>query len=132
MLDKDESGFTILEVVISFLIIGIVLVPLMGLFFGSQQRYDRSTESTIAVNLAQQKMEEIVGTDLDAVVENPASWQEFDNSPGYYYQVDVTPPEAGSGLDKDKLNLYTIDVRVQYQAGGKSQSIALSTYLVDR
>ncbi|MEL7567491.1 MAG: hypothetical protein AAGU27_21805, partial [Dehalobacterium sp.] len=102
------------------------------MFSGSRQRYDRSTESTVAVNLAQQKMEEIVGADLDTYEENPGSWLEFDNYPGYYYQVDVTPPEAGSDLDKDKLNLYTVDVRVQYQTGETSQNIALSTYMVDR
>lgn len=132
MFTKDESGFTLLEVVISFLIMGIVLVPLMGLFFGSQQRYDRSTESTIAVNLAQQKMEEVVGADLDTYVENPETWMEFSELSGYYYQTDVTPPEAGSDLDKDKLNLYTVDIRVKYQAGGQPQNLSLSTYLVDK
>lgn len=129
---KSDKGFTLLEVVISVLILGIVLVPLMGLFFGSQQRYDRSTETTIAANLAQQKIEELVGANLDTYEENPESWTEFEEYPGYFYQVDVTPPETGSELDKDKLNLYLIDVRVQYQAGGKTQNVSLSTYLADR
>lgn len=132
MFTKDESGFSLLEVVISFLILGIVLVPLMGLFFGSQQRYDRSTEGTIALNIAQQKMEEIVGADLGTYMENPETWIEFSELAGYYYQTDVTPPEVGSVLDKDKLNLYTIDVRVRYQAGGQPQNLSLSTYLVDK
>jgi len=132
MPNKHENGFTLLEVVLAMLIIGIISIPVLGLFSGSRQRYGRSTESTIAVNLAQQKMEEIVGEDLDTYEENPTIWMEFEDTPGHYYQVDITPPEAGSELDKDKLNLYTVDVRVQCQTGETSQNIALSTYLVDR
>jgi prepilin-type N-terminal cleavage/methylation domain-containing protein len=128
---SNESGFTLLEVVLAMVIIGIVIVPVMGLFSGSQIRYDRSTEETIAVNLAQQKMEEIVGGEMEEVIENPDSWIEFENYAGFFYQVDLTPPEENGPSDQDKLKLYKIDVRVQYQAGGKTQELALSTYWGD-
>jgi prepilin-type N-terminal cleavage/methylation domain-containing protein len=132
MLSNHEDGFTLLEVTLAMVIMGIVLVPILGLFFSSRAHYELSTEETIAVYLAQEKMEEIIGTKIHEVVDNPDSWEECHGFPGFYYQVEVTPPKENKEGDNDKLNLYKIHVRVQYQTGGKTREIALSTYLVDR
>jgi type II secretory pathway pseudopilin PulG len=125
---KNEDGFTYLEIILSLLIVTVTLIPILNMFSGGQERYHRSTDNTIAINLAQKKMEEIVGSNLDTFQENPDTWLEFSDYPGYYYQVDIIPPEAGSSLPKDKLNLYEIHVKVQYQVSGKTQSIEISTY----
>ncbi|ATW23995.1 type IV pilus modification PilV family protein [Candidatus Formimonas warabiya] len=122
---KNEDGFTFLEVVLSLLIIGIILVPMLNLFYGSQQRSDRSTETTIAVNLAQEIMEEKVAQDPAVIEANPDSWAEFEDNPGYFYQVEVTK-------NNELLNLYTIDIRVQYRVGGITQNLEISTYSAGR
>lgn len=126
---KDDKGFTILEVVIAMLIIGIITVPALGLFSSSLQLYDRSTESTIAINLAQLKMEEIIGTDVGEYERNPVEWKKFSEYTGYNYQVDINLESPASS---ETPNLYRVDVRVRYQAGGQPQNLSLSTYLVDK
>ena len=64
MLSNHEDGFTLLEVTLAMVIMGIVLVPILGLFFSSRAHYELSTEETIAAYLAQEKMEEIIGTKI--------------------------------------------------------------------
>ena len=70
MLSNHEDGFTLLEVTLAMVIMGIVLF-ILGLFFSSRAHYELSTEETIAVYLAQEKMEEIIGTKIHEVVDNP-------------------------------------------------------------
>ena len=54
---SDESGFTILELVIAMVFVGIVIVSLTDIFSGIRQINRAANNYTIAVEVAQQYME---------------------------------------------------------------------------
>ncbi|MGI6712973.1 MAG: type IV pilus modification PilV family protein [Bacillota bacterium] len=117
----NNRGFTLIEIVVSMLIITIALVPMMDMFYSSRDNYGRATETTIALNLAQGKMEELLGQNPVHISANSTSWLDFPYSGDYTYQVNVSEADL-------TLKLYQIDVRVRYQVAGKEQQISLSAY----
>lgn len=122
---QHEQGFTIIEVVVSVLIIMVALIPMMGLFTGSQDNYGRAAKKTTAVNLAQEKLEELKNQQAKSIVDNPANWIDFSGAPDYQYQVERTK------VNHD-LQLYKIEVRVQHKQLGNKSLVSLSTYSTNR
>lgn len=61
MLKKiNKSGLTLVEVIISLAILGIIIIPLSSLFLNSVKNNVRSEDQLKANQLAQEKMEEIM------------------------------------------------------------------------
>ncbi|KKM10860.1 hypothetical protein SY88_11445 [Clostridiales bacterium PH28_bin88] len=85
---KDEEGLTLVEVVVAILILGVALVPVMSMFSSGLLVYSKAKEDTIALALAQGKMEELFAVpsaNLDN--EGPQSFPgEFAS---YAYRVEV-------------------------------------------
>lgn len=122
---QGDWGFTLVEVVVSMLIITVALVPMMELFTGSRLNLSRSTTATTALFLAQDKMEELAHQDPGDITPNPDHWEDFNGFPGYRYQVRVS-------LKDQDLELYNVTVEVQYTINGGEKDILLSTYSSSR
>ncbi|MDD4752319.1 MAG: type II secretion system protein [Desulfitobacteriaceae bacterium] len=117
-----DCGFTLIEVVLATVIVMIALIPIMGFFSGSRERYARSLQVTTAVNLAQEKMEELLSQNPEEICPiTPSSWEPFPEYPGYKYQVEVI-------CDDVELELYTVLVRVKFAVLSNEKEISLSTY----
>ena len=116
-----DCGFTLIEVALAMVIIMIALIPIMGFFSGSRERYARSLQVTTAVNLAQEKMEELASQNPEEICQINPSWEPFPEYPGYKYQVEVI-------CNDDELELYTVLVRVKFVVLGNEREISLSTY----
>ena len=56
---RDESGFTMLEIVASVAILAIAIVPMLGLFVGAPVLHAQREQQTRAAFLAQRRLEEV-------------------------------------------------------------------------
>jgi len=122
---KDDQGFTFIEVIVSLLIMVVALVPMMDLFAAGRENYGRAGETTTAINLAQEKLEELKDMKASLITANPSSWISFSEAPSYRYQVEVTRVN-------NMLQLYKVEVRVQYVFSGEERVVSLSTYSGNR
>ncbi|NLO88831.1 MAG: prepilin-type N-terminal cleavage/methylation domain-containing protein [Clostridia bacterium] len=113
-ISKNNKGFTLIEVVSALLILVVVAVPLTYIFFQGSWGSEISGKRAVALNFAQQKMEEIIAE--GRAVEEEGN---FSEAPGYTYRISVTPD--------GKMHLVT--VTVFYEVMGKSQRLSLSTLL---
>lgn len=114
---KKEAGFSLLEVMLAVLLLGIVLAPMMNLFTISGRISASSWSEVIALNLAQAKLEEMKDTSFDGVVEQSGA---FPDNPDYNYTISVT-------LDGDDPSfLKIVTVTVNYGEAGGPNSVTLT------
>ncbi|MDH7577809.1 MAG: prepilin-type N-terminal cleavage/methylation domain-containing protein [Bacillota bacterium] len=87
---KTEKGFTLIEVIIATLMIGIAVTPLLNLFAASQFHAAKAQQYLTAANLAQAKLEEIKDKAYHEVVSNSGKTP-FPNQPAFTYTLSVVP-----------------------------------------
>lgn len=114
---KKEAGFSLLEVMLAVLLLGIVLVPMLNLFTTSGRISASSWSEATALNLAQAKLEEMKDTPFDDVVGQSGT---FPDNPDYNYTISVAP----DGDDPSLLKIVT--VTVNYSEAGGTQSVSLT------
>lgn len=121
-----QGGFTLVEVVVAILILATVMLGVTGLLYAGWQGTQRGGSSTVALNLAQEKLEEIKND--PSLLDDPALPSSYDGrepfaSPyaDYSYWVEaVEASQAGSGLKK-------VAVKVSYEVRGVEQQVSLTT-----
>ena len=109
-----RRGLSLLEILISFVLILLVTLYLMSMFASGQQHWKRAQQYSIATLLVHQKMQEqmaLPATDLTTV-----SGQFGEPYLGYVYNVAVAP---------DELPLYKLDVEVITPIGAIAKSSTL-------
>lgn len=70
---KDEGGFTLLEVLIAIVLVSVALIALAGLLTSTITNTSMGKNTTVAANLAQQKLEALKMTasvDFDTVTDS--------------------------------------------------------------
>lgn len=106
---SGEAGFTLVETILSLLVLGIALVPLINLFGQAAERHSLPDE-VIAGGLAAAKMEEVITNRAvqgwASFTATPTAYTDVDstNFPNYQWKVEVvevaesdfTLPAAGS------------------------------------
>ena len=121
-----SAGFTLLEILVSFAIIGITLTLVMQLFSGSLRSGALSRSYGQAVLLADRTMNEILEDD-EAPGENGFSENGQFND-GYSWEVVVSPYEEYTPEEESfPLQLYRIEVTVHWGTGERERHITLST-----
>jgi len=98
----NNKGLTLVEIIITLAILGIVISPLMAMFITSQKINKESEEEYYSIQLAQKYMEEIKGKDtLDSSYTDDDGDDIFERSvENVYgkYDLDITiSPTAGIG-----------------------------------
>ena len=80
---RNEAGFTLVEAIVSIVVLGIALIPLVNLFARASERTNMQYE-VVGAGLAAAKMEELMA--------NRAlqGWTSFTASPTTYQVVDAT------------------------------------------
>jgi len=113
---KGKQGFTLIEVLVACVILSVVAVPFTRVFFQGNYLATAAGKKTTAVNLAQQKMEEIIE-------QGPGENISLTPFPGEYsdysYQVEAVPED----------NMQLVTVTVLFSAGGQEGEVVLSTLL---
>lgn len=132
----NKSGFTLLELMIGATVLIVALVGLIAAYIGCFTLNEGARNLTIAINGAQEKLEEIRNHNFDTMVGDyspggsdgntftidPTNWLTAENQTAVIYilnpQTDVilnTSPTANPGLD-----LYKITITICWrQKGGR-------------
>lgn len=113
---RDEQGLTLVEVLVAAVILGIIAAGLFAVFDVGVRLAAAGREQVKAVNLAQEKMEELRGTlydDLNSVAEEAY----FEPTvPGFTYRVSVA----------DYAYTKTVTVAVYYKVGAAAKEVNLT------
>ncbi|WMJ80843.1 type II secretion system protein [Clostridium sp. MB40-C1] len=73
---RKKKGFTLLEIVITLAILGIIIVPISNLVFTSVKTAKASEDKQKAANLAQKYIEQIKGGDVTVIKDEEAKYDE--------------------------------------------------------
>lgn len=112
--DPGERAFTLVEALIAAAVVAVALVPLFGLFVHGTRWTADSRHLITAVNLAQNKLEELKNARFEDVGAPPLQFQEDST---YSYRVDV----ASTGP-----NLKTVTVTVYYETASGPKTVSLT------
>ncbi|MBN1354869.1 type II secretion system protein [bacterium] len=90
---RTERGFTLLELMMSLVILSIALMGILPLFFYSQAQLKEATLSNLGISIIQSKMERILNLNYDLI-----NYTDFDNAyfPGRPEYTYILPERATS------------------------------------
>jgi len=60
-----NKGFTLIEILVALAMLGIIIVPVIGMFSASSQSNHRSERNTVALTVARDIMDRIKAGDID-------------------------------------------------------------------
>lgn len=116
--------FTIAELIITMIIIGVIVAALSSLFVGIQRSQDQSVYKENATRAAQTEIESLRNNNYGALTPGENIDFSDDLSPklpnGSTGTVVVTEPSAG---------LRRVDVTVSYPEGGQTHDVTLSSLI---
>ena len=113
-----RGGFTLLEVLIVIVLFGVGVIAVISLFSSGMAGALDSENTTIAVNLAQERMEEIRNLAYGSVVNEDK--EAVDGFPVFQREVMVTEPET---------NLKEVTVKVYWTYKGGETEVPLVSYV---
>ena len=127
----NKSGLTLVEVLISILILSILLAGGLSFYFNSSEFMGLAMHKKMALELANEKMEEckrvITLTALDAMDNNPNPGPETINVGGLSATRTVDVSDPGNG----EVGYRLVNVNVIWTEAGKSSSknVQMVTYI---
>lgn len=126
---SEMSGFTLIEVLVSMMVMAISLTVIMGLFSGALRSKAKVNESNMAVELARTKMEEVLLKDF---METGSDAGDLGN--GYLWEVEVletNQDDSQETLKKLKnMVLYTITIQIKWKTGEQEKKYSVTTVQV--
>jgi len=120
----DQRGFTLVEMVVTILVMGFIMVSLSTLFIGIQRIQAQSTYTEVANRAAQRQIESLRNSNYNSLT--PGQTVSFtpelpDNLPaGATGSYVVSEPISG---------LRRVDVTITYTYGGSTRNIVLSSLI---
>ena len=129
---ENNRGFTLLEVMLAVVIMGIVVVLIMNLFSGALRNQKIGTEYLKASILARTKMDKIL---LSSDIEPGESQGEFDPPyNNYSWKTKISPVSMTATLGEDEIEkrlekadnipeIFKIEVRVIWKNGAKEYKL---------
>ncbi len=124
---QSEKGIGLIEIIVAMLIFAIGITAAIRTLPVSNAATTRARNLTMATNLAQQKIEILMGTpfnnaDLTAGAHNDQ------NNP-----IERIYTRTWTVTDNDPLvDMKTVTVTVTYLSGSKDNAVTLSTYMTSR
>lgn len=113
---RNEKGLTLVEVLVAAVILGIIAVGLFAALDVGARLTVAGREQVKAVNLAQEKMEELRGIPYDALNSVAAEAYFEPTVPGFTYRV----------LVADYTYVKTVTVAVYYRVGEVAKKVNLT------
>ena len=127
---KKQSGFTLLEVMVATLIMGIAVTGVMSAISTSVHNVSRLTEYDRAVILARQKMDELTLTrNPAAIIPADGRWAPAETGmiPMGWHAV-ITPFEAPPNARPPMMILERVQLEVWWMNGGQRKTFQLEGY----
>lgn len=123
-LDARQSGYTLVEVLVAFVILALTLTVLMRIFSGGLRNVSVSSDYATATLIAESRL---AATGVD----EPLRPGEASGSEGERFEWTVSvqdyEPWAGYRSAAKGVGAYRVDVRVEWPHGDNTRSVALST-----
>ena len=120
-LEERDDGFTLIEIMITLVILSVGLLALAGLQVNAIKGNTNSRRMTTAVFIAEKKLEQIKNTPYTNI-QSESIQQVTEASANFTRQVTVT---SNNPLQNTKK----IDVIVTWKDGSKSYTVPLSTII---
>ncbi len=116
-----EEGFTLLEIMVSLVLIGLVVVSVIQLSSANLRNLSASGDRIEALDRANEKMRDV----LDGNLSEDKSWQDVDDE-GYAYDITIaeTLKERTEALPVKFMEV-TVSVKAENEKGSKR--VALHT-----
>jgi general secretion pathway protein I len=104
---RGQGGFTLLEIVVAFVIFGLIFATVLKILSGSLRNTQRSAEYTQAALWAQSRLDAV---GIDPPLESGSYDGEFDQD--YRWELDVSPYEFnGAEINPEEflVDLFYVD-----------------------
>jgi prepilin-type N-terminal cleavage/methylation domain-containing protein len=124
---NSQKGIGLVEIMIAMLIFGVGITAALRTLPDSNKATSRARNLTIATNLAQQKMEQLVGTPISGADLNAGNHVDPENPIDIHYTRNWTVTDNSPLTD-----MKTVTVTVTYTSGSSDNSATLTTYLTSR
>jgi prepilin-type N-terminal cleavage/methylation domain-containing protein len=119
---RHKTAFTLIELIMTIVVVGIVAVPLSLLLSQHIESTFQSEDLTIATNLSRFEMEKVNNLAYASIVNAT-----FSNYEGYNYDVARTVTYAqGSDVSAESLKKITVEVR---KSGSAAVLANITTYI---
>jgi len=110
---RHQGGFTLLEVLVAFVIFALVFATTLQILSGSLRNVKRSAEYTQAALWAQSRLDAV---GIDPPLESGQYQGEFDDD--YSWELEIVPYEfnddSGLILDEFPIDLFYVELRVNW------------------
>lgn len=124
---KSEKGVGLIEIIVAILIFGIGISAALKTLPLSSRATSRAQNITKATNLAQEKIEELMGSRFSSADLTAGSHSDPDNPIERIFTRTWTVTD-----DSPVADMKSISVDVTYDSGSKDNSVQLTTYLTSR
>lgn len=124
-LPRRIRGFTLLEVLVAFLVAALLITVILSAFAGGARNLAKTDQIALAALVAQSRLAELgVVAPLQAGVEEGVSDDGL-----FHWRVRVEPLawEFAAGLSAQGAALQRVDVEVSWTGGGRDNVFALTT-----
>lgn len=121
----SSQGFSLLEILVAFVMMGLVVGSLLQLFGSSMRNVALSDEYSFAVQVAESRLQ-AVGTEI--LVEKGSEQGAEEGTP-YRWVVHMEPVELHEEQDNFSLSVqpYRVSVIVAWDSNGKQREFVLSS-----
>jgi len=124
---NSQKGIGLVEIMIAMLIFGVGITAALRTLPDSNKATSRARNLTIATNLAQQKMEQLVGTPISGADLAAGNHVDPENPIDIHYRRNWTVTDNSPLVD-----MKTVTVTVTYTSGSSDNFATLTTYLTSR
>lgn len=121
---KKDEGFTLIEVLITMVILGVVLIALITCFIYGFNVLARTRQTALAAQCAQKELESIRNMPFNQVLALGTSWTHENLAKLENGQGALTVQDSGLGEDIKKLT-----VRVTWTYRGRNMRDEIVTYV---
>ena len=123
----DKKGFTLVEVMVSVVVLGIGIASVLGLIGQATRAVSMARGVTIQTSLARLAMVEIENKYWQKKVDDIDTSGDFgDEFPDYSYEVEII-----EDIDEEVPALQEVILTVYWERGKNKRPYILTTYLID-
>ena len=117
-----NRGFTLLEVLVTLVILGTVLAVVAQGFTWSGRATGEAAQESLAVMLADMKISELETGEISLMQGDSGDFEEYEN---FRYEIETDADEENEGL-------YSVSVSIFYKEGEEERSYILHRLIRER